>query len=76
MKKLRAAASALLLAALLTPTALGGVMEADVASPQPTPTPVTAESSVAPTASAAPASSVGTVVEVALDVVRAILALF
>lgn len=70
MKKLRAFAAALLLAALLAPAALGGVMEADVPAPQPTPTPVTSESS------AAPASSGGTVVEVALDVVRAVLALF
>lgn len=73
MKNLRAVAAALLLAALLAPAAFGGVMEADVHAPQPSPTPVTAESSVPPVAFASP---VGTVVEAALDVVRAVLALF
>lgn len=68
MKKIRSAA-ALLLAALLAPVALGGVMEADVASPQPPPPAATEPAGE----SASPAV---TLVEAALDVVRIVLPLF
>lgn len=72
-KQLRAAVSALMLAALLAPAALGGVMEADGASPQPTPPPAAATSPAEPSESE---PSAVTLVEVVLDLFGAVLPLF